>query len=718
MVACAWCVVTIVEGVTAQPAPEREPEAGRDLPFVFKADTIEYDRTNEILTVRGSVEITQGERVLLADRVTYFQRPDILTAEGNVVLIDETRTVIFGDRVELSGDFKDGIIEGIRIRLADDSRLAATGARRTGGFRTEMRKAVYSPCMCEEAPEGAPLWQLKAMEVVHDEVSRDIEYTDAWLEFLGVPVFYLPYLSHPDPTVERRTGFLAPGYGNDSLLGVMVQLPFHIAFAPDQDATITPIITSEEGVVLSGEYRHLFPTARVNAEGSITHASVPEGGEDIRGHFFGNFGWDIDDTWRSQVDIAFTSDDTFLRRYDFDSRDTLVNHALVEGFWEKNYAAANAYGFQGLRAEDDQDRIPVVLPMFDFNYVSDPDPMGSFWTADANAMALTRTEGADSRRLSFKGGWHLPYTSPIGEVYRAYATVQTDGYWVDDVVRSDGSRNEFSGFTGRVFPQAGVDWRFPFIRPGENWSQIIEPVAGIIVAPNVGDKQDEIPNEDSLDIELDSTNIFAPNRFTGLDRVEGGHRVHYGLNAGLYGASGAVTSFFLGQSFRFRENEAFPEGSGLNDTLSDIVGRVQFAPVNWIDILYRFRVDTHFEPQRHEVVARLGTRRLFMNTQYVFIEQPVEGDEFGNREEITIEAGAQLIDNWSIRGRTIRDLREDGGQLFNAIGLTYANGCGCLTFSIDYSRRFFEDRDVQPSDSIFLRISLRTLGEVGTSTSP
>ena len=698
---------------SAQTSPQKPADK---TPFVFKADRLDFDRANGIITASGGVEITQEDRVLMADRVMYFQRTDTAVAEGNVTLLDPSKNTIFGDRVELSGDLKDGVIEGLRIRMADDSRVAAAGGRRTGGFRTEMRKAVYSPCeLCKEDPSRAPLWQIKSMKVVHDQVDRDIEYTDAWLEIYGIPVAYLPYFSHPDPTVEQRTGFLAPTYGNDDLLGFVLRTPFHIAIAPNQDATFTPIFTSQEGVVLAGEYRHLFSDSAVRADASVTHASTEDGDDGVRGHIFGTYGIDINDDWRGKLEVALTTDDTYLRRYDFDTRSTLVNHAQVEGFWDRNYAAANAYAFQGLRAEDEFGTTPFVTPLLDYNFVSQPGSIGNFWSFDSNAMILTRTEGTDSRRLSLKGGFHLPYTSPLGELYRTFATIQADGYSVDDQQRDSSNPNSnFSGVTGRFFPQAGLDWRFPFVRQGETLAQTIEPVAGVIVAPNVG-RQDKIPNEDSLDVELDNTNIFDPNRFTGLDRVEGGSRVYYGLSTGIYGDSGGLATVFLGQSYRFRENKEFSEGSGLNNEWSDIVGSIRLAPIDEIDILYRFRLNTSIEPQRHDIIARLGDDRLNLSTEYVFIERSSETSEFGDREELTLNMKARLTDRWSISGRTRRDLSDNGGALSNGATLTYADEC--VTIALDYNKRFFDDRDIKPSESIFVRISLKNLGDVGTSAS-
>lgn len=714
-IAIATLVLAVVIGGTwaiAQTPGDTSPAGGLDLPFVFDADELKFDREKGVLTASGSVQIMQGERVLLADQVTYDRTRNRISARGNVTLIQPKGDVVFADRVELSGDFKDGVIEGLKMRLADNARLAAAGGRRTGGNRTEMRKAVYSACKpCKENPERAPTWQIKAAKAVHDEVYKEVEYTDAFIEIFGIPVLYTPYFSHPDPSVKHRSGILTPTYGSDSLLGAIVSVPFYVNIDPNEDVTVTPIYTSKEGVVLSAEYRRLFTIAMLTAEGSIKEGNSEDSSKEFRGHFFGKFGVDLTDHWRSRLDVAITTDDTYLRRYDFSSATTLINHLAVEGFWERDYAALNGYFFQGLRAEDDDGQTPIITPLLDYNFVGNPDTLGGIWRFDTNLLVLTRTSGRDTRRVSLKGGWHVPYTSPLGDTYRLFATLQTDGYWVEDQRDREAPNELTTDLIGRVFPQAGIDWRYPFIRPGEAGAAIVEPVAGAIFGRNLG-RQDDIPNEDSQDFELDDTNIFAPSRFTGIDRLEGGHRVYYGLRTGYYSAGKGFATVFLGQSYRFRENASFASGSGLEGKFSDLVGRVHLAPTDWMDILYRFRLDNDLDPQRHDVITRLGNTRLSLNAQYIFIEQPLTVSEFGDREEISLKVDARIGERWAFGARLTQDLSEGGGERMRGANIKYTDDC--VTIAVEYTRESFRDRDIKPSDSVFVRLTLRTLGEIGT----
>ena len=674
-------------------------------PVLFKADQLRHDRELGVVVATGHVEFGQGERTLIADTVTYNQRSDVIIASGNV------SDVMFSDYIELSGDLKDGSARGIRVRLSDNTRIAAGGGRRVGGSRTEMRKAVYSPCEpCKKNPDRAPIWQIKAYRVVRELDRREVEFKDAFLEFYGIPVAYVPYLSAPDSTVKRKTGFLIPSYGSDSELGTIARAPYYISISPHQDATITPIYTGNEGPVLLTEYRNRFAGGLFTGQGSVTRASTPDGDTQVRGHFNGGAKFDISNTWRGGIKASFASDDTYLRRYDFGFDTVLTSRAFAEGFRGRTYAAANAYHFQDLRSDVDQATVPLAIPMFDYNFVGEPGRLGSRWSLDANFLTLTRGVGADTRRLSFKTGWRLPHTSRTGELYSFFGSLQTDAYWVHETQDPDNASGTLSGCTGRIFPQIGFDWRFPLVRRGRQSSTVIEPIAGIIVGPN-GGNPDKIPNEDSLDFELDDTNIFVATRFTGIDKVEGGSRAYYGLQGSLYGSQSGYATAFIGQSYRFRSDGLFAEGSGLENKFSDLVGRVKLVPQKYFQMLYRFQLDNeNLNPRRNEIIASAGPSFLRLGTSYLFIEGQEASDAFPDREELSLPATSQITDNWSMRASTLRDV-QTGNDRNHSFGINYSDEC--FAFSGSFARSFTQDRDIKATDTIFFSITLKTLGTVG-----
>lgn len=711
----ALLAATAAPSLAQTAAPESaQPGVPEDGPVLFRADRVNHDRELGIVVATGNVEMTHGDRMLLADTVSYNQRRNLVTATGNVSLLEPTGEVLFADHVELTDDFRDGIIENLRVLMTDDARIAAVGGRRTGGNITEMRNAVYSPCRtCAGRTTGTPLWQIKAVRVVHNQKEQIVEYNDAFMEFFGVPVAYTPYLSHPDPTVKRKTGFLAPSYGGNSELGVSLQVPYYLNIAPDKDATLRPTITSNEGLVMAGEYRQRFTDGTLKLDASGTYGSKSGNEDGFRGHFYGDTDFDLNNTWRTGAQVRLTSDDTYLQRYGIDSTDVMENRAFVEGFRGRSYAQVEAYHWRGLRQRDDPSTTPIVAPLANFNYLGEPGEGGGRWEMDANMLVLTRTGGTDSRRLSLTSGWRLPHVARSGEVYSLWATLQSDAYLVDDVQESGKAAGDTSsGLTGRLFPRIGMDWRYPFASHSARYTQVIEPVVGVALSPN-GGNPDDIPNEDSRDFEFDDTNLLSANRFTGLDRVEGGQRLYYGMRFGVYGAAGGASSVFVGQSYRPRVDDTFAEGTGLADHFSDIVGSVQIKPRSFVDIDYRFRLDKDdLTPRRNEVQFSLGPPALRITGNYLFVDQGTTDEEFGTRSEISGMISSQITPDWRFAMFTRRDLEEDS-TLSHGFQLTYL--CDCFTAHLSFVRTFTQDRDVRPSDTLLLRLVFKNLGEVETA---
>ncbi len=683
--------------------PAQAQGAAEERPILFTADEVTHDRELGIIRASGNVEASRDGQVLLADTVTYNEKLDVVSASGNVSLLQPDGTVLFANLIELTGDFKDGILRDLRVLLSDNARFAAAGARRSGGNVLEMRNAVYSPCeSCPNQPERPPLWQLKARKIVHDETEQVVEYTNAWMEFMGVPVAYTPYFSHPDPTVKRRSGFLAPSFGGSSTLGTTISTPYYIAISPSRDFTITPILTTKERAVLAGEYRERFAAADLRTAGNLTFDSEDE----FRGHIDAAYRQDISNTWRGGADLQRSSDDTYLRRYNFSSAKTLTSRGFAEAFRGRNYMALNAYAFQGLQENDDPGTTPLVLPMFEYQHVGLPNRIGAFNTIDAGVLALTRSDGRDTRRASLGGGWNLPFRSNIGDRYLLSLKLRGDLYHVDHEAGSAAD----DGVTGRIYPETSLGWRLPLSRHDRNYSQILEPIASIVVSPYGGNPTD-IPNEDSVDVEFDDTNLFSPSRFAGIDRVEGGPRMNYGLKWSVVGLQGGGTSVFVGQSYRLKDDSTFSTGTGLDDNLSDIVARVDVTPGKYIDLSYRTRLDKdNHSPSRNELALNVGPQVLNATVNYAFFERE-QGSEFAGREELSASARATLSRLWRTNFSSLYDVEDDALRSIS-LGIVYE--CDCFTFDMTYRRTLFEDRDLGRENSILFRLTFKTLGEVQT----
>ena len=700
-------------GVSAAVMAQSQRESDANSPILFTADRLVYDRDVGMVTASGHVEASRDDNILLADTVSYNERDNIVTASGNVSLTDPKGDVIFAEFMELSGDFRDGVIRQIRLRMADNSRIAAAGARRSNGNTTDMRNGAYTPCnQCANDPEATPLWQLKAKQVVHDQEEQTVEYRDVWMEFLGVPVAYTPYLSHPDPTVRRQTGFLAPTMGLSSYFGPHASTPYFWNIAPNRDLTLTPTVTDRENAILAGEYRGLEEKSKIDAKISGT----VDANNKFRGNIDSIMQHNVDESWRWGAAIERSTDDTYLRRYGYQSPSrALTSNLNAETFRVRDYASANAYAFQGLQEHDVPGQIPIVAPLLQYNHVGFPDEIGQRTSLTASLLSMTRTEGNDTRRLSVEGGYHIPYYGPYGSVFNLDATLRGDGYYVNKLtLPGPNPSDRETGVEGRIYPELGLGWKLPMTRPHDNGiNEILEPQATFYASP-AGGNTSKIPNEDSQDFEFDDLNLFSPNRFTGIDRVEGGERVSYGVKWGVFGPSGGGTDVFFGQSYRFTGDDTFSPGSGLDEGLSDYVGRVDVYPGRDIALTYRTRIDKdNFEQKRSEVQTTIGPPSLYSSVGYSFFDNrsdlalPV-------REELSAGLTGKISRYWrgSIAGT--RDLEQNEMRTM-AANLTYE--CECFVFDVTLRRNFFEDRDLKPDDSILFRLTFKTLGDVQSSAS-
>lgn len=692
---------------------------------LMSADFVTYDEDFGVVIASGNVEISHGESVLLADTVSYNRRDAVVIATGNVALLSADDDVIFSNYMELAGDLKSGIIKGIQILFSDGSRAAATGGRMSSDGRIEVRKAVYSPCkLCPNRNMDKPIWQIKSLSVVHDKSLKRIFYRDAFLEVFGVPVAYVPFFSHADPSVGRKTGFLAPSLGNDSVFGLTYEQPFFFNIAPNKDATFAPIITTKQGVVLTGEYREVRKRGEYKINGSLTRADResedPQETERTRGHVFGAGEFAVNPIWRAGFDVNRATDATYLVRYGF-SRDPylgrygfgrgdshLTSQIYLTGAEGRNFADLRALSFQSLDLDNDENSVPYVTPLGRYLFRSEPNGRGEYWLMNADVRVLGRSSGAESRRISIKGGWRLPFTSANGVVYDLTLSLRGDLYHVANVLDPVTNSTAQSGLTGRVVPEFRLDWRYPFGRQTANGAQIVEPIAQLIWGPNGGNPS-KIPNEDSLAFEFDDVNLFSSNRFPGLDRYEGGARLNYGVRGEFSNGESGRNEVFFGQSYRAQADDTFEVGTGLDRNFSDFVGRIIISPTNYLNLSHRFRLDrTNFATRRSSVGAAVGPQWLTGSLTYTKLS---DGPTLGvptSLEQVNFGMNFLPRKHWRLYLTHQRDLTEDGGSLLSGLGLIYRDECVLIRTYLN--RYFTQNADLKPTTNFIVRITLRNLG--------
>ncbi len=695
-------------GAAAEPAAD----TGRE-PLVFQADRIDFDRERNLVAASGDVELAREGRILRADRIVLDRNTGIARADGNVTLIEPDGEVLFAESVELTDDLRDGFIEQFKARFNTGSRLAASWGQLQGGTRAELNQAVYSACEpCGDDPSKAPLWQVKARRVTHDRVEQQVTYRDAVLEMWGVPVLYSPYLSHPDPEVTRKTGFLTPTVGHRSDLGARIETPWFWNIAPDRDATFIPIVASKRGFVGAGEYRQLFDRGRLELSGSLAALDKEpkeRAGSGPRGHVRLKGETHASDDWRLRGEFYRASDDGYLDLVGLDSSETLPSFAEAEGFFDRAYARIGVFDVQELRSDVSGDASPLAGPELLYEWQGDPSPDGA-WSLRAAGAALHRRREDENQRVTLEGGWRLERFTDGGHRLEAGAGLRAD-FAHGDLVPKDPAADDNNA---RLLPRVSAGWSYLLAGGMEDLQLTVEPRAQVVLGRNSADA-DEFPMEDNLAVEFEYANLFALNRFPGLDGAETGQRIDYGVQTSLHGAGDWHVDAGIGQSRRHKANrDPTAKRSGLDTAVSDIVGQVGLTAGEMTALGYRFRLD------KDDLTARQTALDLTVNLDPLVFDARYaravgvpdrlqEDTEAGKeREQVDVALLSKLDAHWSAMTRYRRDL-DTGRSLLGGLGLKYEDECLLFEAAVE---REFKIAGGDADNRVTVRLVFRDLGSV------
>lgn len=708
--------------LTAAATPAPEAIAGtNEAPVDFEADNLQHDDATKVVTATGNVQLLQSGKILRAQKVVYDLTKETAHAEGNVVLSDANGDVYFAEQVELTGQMREGVATKVQAYLGQGGRFTASEIHKEADGSMTLKDAAYTPCECDNDDENNPAWEIKAKEVEYNKPEGRIKYKHAKFEIYGVPVMYTPYLSHGDGREKQKSGLLTPSAGFNSQLGYQLTNQYYWAIGPDKDATVGVMLTSKKNPVGLLEYRQRFANADITISGSGTSSDYTESvngvdvarDEEARGHLFTRGRWDINNKWRSGIDLELTSDDQYLRQYDFSNEDVLENQLYVERFSGRNYAVGRVLAFQDVRVDENRRDQPDVLPEVIASFTGEPNQMlGGRWHVEANALGLRREGGGqDMNRGVLTAGWQRKLVSAAGLVSTVDLSARGDVYSVTDrdVATVTNGLDE-DGSEVRFFPQAHVVTSYPVAKAYDSMQMVIEPMAALTVAPNINSEDNSIPNEDSEDAQIDALNLFSPNRFPGKDRIEDHSRVTYGVRTGFYGYEGSYLDVFAGQSYRFDdEDNPFPQGSGLNLRTSDLVGQIAGMYSGRVGMNYRFQLASdNLSSQRHEFDGYANWDRLALNGRYLYATSLEDTSIEEAREQVEAIASLNLTKQWRFNTGALYDLGEDPGLRKAAVGIDFL-GC-CMSISMLAERNLTSDSSGDNGTEIKFRVGLQNLG--------
>jgi len=697
------------------PGEPKSKASSANIPMLLQADQMIYDNQNNRVIANGNVEIYYNSYTLLADKVIYERGNNLLKAEGNVRIKEPNGALINTNRITLTDDFRDGFVQSLKIVTQEDVRIAAANATREKGDTTVFDRAVYTPCKpCEENPEKAPSWRIKAKKIIHKKSEATISYRDATFEMFGFPVMKLPYFKHADPSVKRKSGFLLPGYGHSNDLGTVIETPYYWALAPNYDFTLTPAYTSKRGLLVKGNWRHRLKNGRyeINVAGikqTDKRGTFTTSDDDFRGSVDTKGEFDVNQFWKVGWNVTVESDDTFRRFYDIDNVLTTdrVSEVYLTGQRDRNYFDTRLYHFGGLSFDDTANSESQVFPVVDYNYIFSDPVLGGELSLDINALNLVRNDSSDSSRLIAEAKWRRQFIDRRGQVITPFALARGDLYQVSDFTDQVTGVKFDDEFVGRSMVTGGIEYRYPLVQHTRNAAHIFEPVAQIIARPD-STKQLDIPNEDARSLVFDDTLLFDIDKFSGYDRMEGGTRANLGFQYTLQRYNGGYVRAVVGQSYQIAGDNDFVAETGLENDASDYVAGLYVQPMQYFSFIGQGRFDKDsLDLKRTDLSANLNYGPITGSMVYANIDPQPSLGIAAQREEIQTYGSLQLAKYWSVFGQSRYDIA--GSQrIQDKLGIKYADDCFAL--SVTYEETFIRDRDIQPNESVMLRFEFKHLG--------
>ena len=644
------------------------------------------------LVASGNIEVLYDGTRLSAGRIVFDQTTDRLIIEGPIFIQSPDGTILTADRASLDPQLENGILQSARLVLNQQLQLAANQIDRAEGRYSQLYKTAVTSCRI--CGDQAPLWEIRAERIVHDEVERQLYFTNATFHVRGVPIFWLPRARLPDPTLDRATGLLIPRIRSSNQLGLGIKLPYFITLGDHRDVTVTPYISNETST-LELAYRQAFVSGDLSFEGAVSRDTLRP--DETRSYIFVEGNFDLGRDYKLNFDIEAVSDPAYLLDYGYSAKDRLDSAIGITRTRDTDLFKTSFTYYESLRDDESNSTLPPIVA--DIGYTNRSFPrFGGTLTWDLDADAIVRygssvgPDGRDVARLGAGLDWQRQWISDAGFVTKAEAGIRADAYRLQDTdIFEDGVR---------TVPYAQATFSYPLIRKTSRSRQKLTPVVALAWSDSFGTTP---PNEDSTRTEFDAANLFDVSRFPGEDAVETGFRGAVGLQWSRHGNLGGVAHLTFGRVYRADVNDDFTQTSGLKGNASDWLIAGQFALPEGFRFEGRAQLGGNLDPTL--ALAKIDWQTQGLNLGASYIWQTADRD-LGRPDPISewlIDTRVQINPAWAVSFDTRYDVTEDQPARAG-LGVEWRNEC--VTVDLSVSRRYTSSTTVDPSTDYGLSVSL------------
>ena len=718
---------------------------------VITSDAAEYDKTNGTLKTIGLTKIKTSENyeiigkdIIYEDnkKIIYSENPtEIRDIDGNVIKVDmfnylilknmffSTGNIEIQDKrdnqyffTEIYIDEKKKKIVGSDIRSffndnnfkqdkKNEPRFFANSATITNE-NTVFEKGIFTSCKQRENNKCPP-WSIRSEKISHNNAKKTIYYENAVLKIYDFPVFYFPKFFHPDPTVKRQSGFLVPRFTDNSMVGFGTSIPYFWAISKEKDMTITPKFYANENPIIMNEYRHAFKNSFLIVDNSYSPGYKKNTNTKLPGsksHFFSKFNMNLieSDEYLNdlEINIQRVSNPTYLEVHELTSelvdynQNILTNNINYEYQDEDNYWGLSATMYENLKKQD-RSRYEYILPNLSFerNIVAD-EKLGLvdiFSNAYIKNVSVNQTTKMWINDFNWKSSPFINFKGVQSEMEGLLKVVNYE---------ADATRFKQEGLNSEISSALAFNASLPLTKTNKknNKLNFLTPIMSLRVAPG------HMRSINDDDLRLTYQNLFSLNKNSRGDIVDKGLSMALGIELSSYDLDENEMpgeekySFAIGQLYNAEENKDLPARSTLDQKSSDVVGRGMFKLNENVKLTNEFSVDHNLnEINYNELGANLILGNANFNLKYL-----EENNHIGTTNYVKSDVKISFNDSNTMNFDFRRNLETESTE-FYSLAYNYLNDC--LRAGLVFRRKFYEDRDIEHSDSLMFKISLIPLGD-------
>ena len=568
-------------------------------------------------------------------------------------------------------------------------------------------KSIFTLCDYRKN-DKCPPWSIQSSKMLHNSKKKTIYYDNAVIKVYDIPIFYIPKLSHPDPTVDRRSGFLPPSISDTKNLGEGVSIPYFFDIAKNKNFTLTNRLYASENPLFLGEYHHVLKNSFFMADFGYTEGYKKTSVTKRKGeksHFFSKFVKNFNGRNNSENTLGFsiqdTSNDKYLKLYKIKSNLVDYNTNVLESSLnflhqtENVFFSFDASIFETTK-ENYEDKYEFILPeiIFDKNLFND-DKFGSL-DLQTNLKVRSYETNKHENFLVNDFDWEsINFNFNSGVNSKFLANLKNINYEAKNVPKfKENTTNEFFGSLGLL-----TDINLKKI--SDNAQHSLTPKMLLRLSPGSMKKKDNGSR-------LTPLSAFSINRSDNIYDYETGISGTVGFD---YEIKKEDSNFDLSiaQVINEKENNKIADKTSLNEKLSDLVGSSKYVINKNIDIKYDFSIDQNYQDLNYnEIGTTLKYNGLDFN--FGFLQ---EKKHIGNQEYFKTKIDLKNKENGLFSFETKRNLITNSSEFYN---LSYEYLNDCLRAGLVFRREFYNDSELEPENSLLFKITLMPFGNINSPT--